>query len=218
MLSAHPELRAYWEIRESLLAQEPFQALRPYWDARRALMEKYGLTQYFDEIDALEAKYNIKAYRDERSKLRELFPEFLGGHPQQFIQEVLSRYPWFRERGWDEEYLARIYEEVADIPDANIIRLINEAERSGVPLEDLMAAEAAKEFLGAFGDISLPTTAQEGAGGGRGRRGGRRFFRFSRRRRRFRFGGGGGGRILYRPFLPSYSPGATQRRRRIYIP
>jgi hypothetical protein len=214
MLSAHPELRAYWEIRESLLAQEPFQALRPYWNARRALMEKYGLTQYFDEIDALEAKYNIQAYRDERSKLRELFPEFLGGHPQQFIQEVLSRYPWFRERGWDEEYLARIYEEVADIPDANIIRLINEAERSGVPLEDLMAAEAAKEFLGAFGDISLPTTAQEGAGGGRRRR----FFRSSRRRRRFRFGGGGGGRILYRPFLPSYSPGAIQRRRRIYIP
>lgn len=208
-LADHPKLKQYWDNKNVIRGRYP--GLVEYWKYKDAIQSKYGnVGQYLSEKELIQEKYDIQAYMDEKENIKALFPQFMGGSAIRFVEEVMARYPWFAEKGWDREFLLKAYAEVADIPDADIIRMINTAEREGIPVDVLLAQEQAKIFLEG---APLPEATNTGAGSFANRR--------TYVRRSYGRGGGGGGGGGERPinyYLPGYTPGATQNRRRVYIP
>lgn len=224
------DLIKYWEGKDKILKDYP--DVLAYWNWKTDARARHpGVEAYMAGKDQLAEQLGVSKYKDEKTGIAELFPDFMGGKATDFVDKVLATYPWFRDNGWDEEYLMNVYAQIADIPDADMIRLINQAEKDNRPLEDALqelaieeavaqfeADQAAEEGKQALADAEKELDSKKKSSKKRS------YYRRSRysssyyRRSYGGYSGGGGGVKVFRPYLPGYSPGATANRRRVYIP
>lgn len=212
----HPELKRYWDWAYGDKVAKKYEDVFLFFDKKDAIADDHGVSLWLEEKNAIREKYNVGQYYDEYAEREKMFQPFEGDRAVAFVDDVLAKYPWFLQRGWDDDYLTKLYKQVVDIPDADMIYLINKAEREEIPLRTLLIQEEALKYMEGSALPETEETVATGKSGGYSPRGYGGYSGYGG------YGGGGyssGGDYTpyYRPYLPYYKPGGTEKRKRVYI-
>jgi len=230
-LKQHPELLAYWKGKKQIIKKPEYAGLEEFQTLSKHFAKYYGVEEYLKWNRWLKDYYGVTEFKRRKRDIDKQFPGVVGGKAEDYIQAVYERFPWMKGVA-DDAMMRQIYSEVSAIPDSERIWEIKEAYDRDITLDEL---DAEKEIEEMIADMNLEKAKEEEAAEGASKSGSSRYgrsgygrSRYSRYKRRYyprryyhgysRYGGGGSSeRVTYRPRVPSFVPGGTQRRERVFV-